>query len=286
MNSDSLIDRAGERVALQEALGSHSRVLVVGPPDSEVPAFADWIAMNSNIGSKLIRWDFERAPGIEGIDILRELANELPAATRFKEELSKVEDEFASGPKTHVSQVVGECAEAGHDQTFNAAVNIPTLVDYISLNLPRLANAFFRDVEAFSQNGHVVLLVSGICVGGDDPIPDPNLLNVILSSVWRLAEKCSPSRLCVVLAATVSSSSSFNPSGAYFQRNLGLVDVKDAVDVLIEHVDGLARSEANSVVLSGVKPGTRGLSYTQLRERMTYLALNRLELTLEGVVNA
>jgi hypothetical protein len=286
VNSGSLIDRAGERVVLQDALGSHSRVLVVGSPSSEVPAFADWIATNWAIGSKLIRWDFERAPGIEGINILRELADEMPAATRFKAELSAVEDEFTSTPLTHVSQVVGERAEAGNDQRFSAAVNVPTLADYIGRNLSRLAIAFFRDVEVLSEDGHVAILISGIRVGGDDPIPNPQLLDVILSSIWRLAETCSPNRLCVVLAATVSGSSNLDIRGTYLQCDLGIVGVKQAIDAFVEHVDGLEQSEAQAVVLSAVKPGTGGLTYTELRERMDYLALNRLELTAGGTVDA
>jgi len=286
MISDSLLDRTAERTAILEALHSHSRILVVGPPDSEVPAFADWMATECSGGSKPIRWDFDRAPGLEGIDILRELADELPAATQFRSELSAVEHEFTSAPLTHVSQVVGEHAEAGHDQTFSAEVNIPTLADYIGRNLSRLASAFFRDVEAASEDSHFLFVVSGIRVGGDDPVPHAHLLDVILSSFWRRAEKCSSNRLCVVLAATVCGSASLETAGHYHQCDLGLVGVIEAVDVFVENVTGLTRPEAQSAVLSSVTPGTGGLSYTQLRERMAYLALNRLELTLGDAVDA
>jgi hypothetical protein len=281
-----LIDRADKRDVLQDALGSYSRVLVLGPPASEVPVFADWIATTWAAKTRLICWDFERAPGIEGINILRELSDELPAATRFKDELSAIEGEFMSTPLTHVSQVVGEGAEAGNDQRFSAVVNVPNLADYIVRNLSRLAIAFFRDVEALSEGGHVAILVSGIRVGGDDPVPNPQLLEAILSSIWRLAEKCSPSRICVVLAATISGSSSLEIPGEYLRCDLGIVDVKQAIDAFVEHVDGLGQSEAQAVVLSAVKPGTSGLTYTELRERMACLALNRLELTLGGNVDA
>lgn len=285
MSPTSLLDRSAERASILDAWGSRSRIMVMGPPEAEVSPFAEWIASECAAGSRCIWWDFERAPGIEGIDILRELADELPDASKFKAEMSAVESEFSGAPQTHISQVVGDHADAGHDQTFTAEVNVPTLADYARRTLNRLAKAFFRDVETAAEEDHVLFLVSGIRIGGDDPTPSEDLLRVILSSVWRLAEKCRPDRLCVVVAATTVDTASLETAGQYLQCDLGLVGIEEAVEVFVERIPDLTLAEAQSVVLSAAVPGSGGLSYTALRERIAFLALNRLELTLGGAVD-
>jgi hypothetical protein len=286
VSANSLLDRSDERIALQRAIGLHSRVLVGGAPEAEVPAFADWVSSSFIKDTMLISWDFKRAAGIEGIDILSELAEKLPCSALFKEEHLAVKEEFYNTPQPLISQVVGEQAQAGNDQTFSAEINIPTLAEYIQRNLNRIAIAFFRDVEKASKDNHVTLLLSGICVGGEDPMPQPGLLQVFLSSIWRLAESCSPSELCVVLTATVASASKFEPPGCYFNRRLGLVGIDEAIEVLVSNIEGLTYAEAHSVVLSLVEPGSKGLSYKHLRERMTCLALNRLEPVYRDSKNA
>jgi hypothetical protein len=285
MESASLLDRVAQREFILGALGSHSRILVSGPPEAEVSPFAEWIASACAGESRCIWWDFERAPGVEGVDILREIAQLLPDANGFSLELSTVASEFRDAPQAHVTQVIGDHAQAGHDQAFSAEVNVPTLADYFGRNLNRLARALFRDIEDAAGQGHILFMVSGIRVGGEDPTPSEDLLNVILSTVWRLAENCAADRLCVVIAATTYGDASLKTAGYYLKCDLDLVEIEEATGVFVEAIAGLTPAEARSVVLSSAVPGSGGLTYTSLRERIAFLALNRLELTLGGAVD-
>lgn len=281
MQSATLHDRDPERVRFLDALSSNSRILVAGPPEAEVSWFVEWIVAKCAAGRTLIRWDFEKAPGVEGIDILKELADALPDASKFKAELSAVQSEFGLTPQTHVLQLVGEHAEAGHNQTFTAETNVPNLADYLRRNLHRLARAFFQDVRFAAEQQHVLFILSGIQVQADDPMPSEDLLDVMLSTIWRLAEKCSAKRLCVVLAATAVNKAALKFRGTFAECVLGLVAIENAVAAFEAAVPKLNHSEALAVVLSAAVPGTGGLTYTELRERIAYLALNRLESTLD-----
>jgi hypothetical protein len=251
-----------------------------------VSAFAEWVATECVPDSTCIWWDFDRAPGIEGIDILQDLADQLPAASAFSSELSAVKTEFGNGPMVHVVQEVGTCAEAGENQTFSAVANVPSLPDHIDRNLNRLARALFRDIRSASENGHVLVVISGVRVGCEDPVPCERMLKVILSTLWRLAENCSADGLCAVIAATIASADDLETPGLHYPCSLGLIDIEEAVNVFVQSIEGLSITEAQSAVLTVAEPGTGGISYTQLREGLARLELNRLELTLGGATDA
>lgn len=280
-----LLDRSAERAKVLQAFGSHSRILIAGPPEAEVSAFAEWVATECAPDSKCIWWDFDRTPGFEAVEILKEIANELPSADAFNTMLSTVEAEFNSAPQASINQEVGPYAEAGENQTFSAVVNLPNLADYIDRNLNRLAKALFLDIKSSGQNGRILLLISGIRAGCKDPVPCNRLMAVIRSTVWRLSENCSADELCVVLAATITRADDLETPGLYYSSALGLIGIEEAVDVFVDSIPGLLPAEAKSAVYTIAEPGTGGISYTALREGLARFELNRLELTLGGTAD-
>jgi hypothetical protein len=256
--------------------------MILGRPEADVAAFVSWMTADCAERRRCFLWDFEKAPGIEGVDILQELANKLPDPSQFRSELLAIDMEFNRTPRPVVSQVVGERATAGHDQTIYASITTPTLTSYRIENLVRLACAFFRDLETASQGEPILLLISGIRVGCDEPVPSKKLLDVLMSSVWRLAESCAPERICVSIAATSGDPAELRSAGSHFVCQLGLIAQDDAVEAMIEVIADLPRPEAKAVVDSVADEGTRRVSYVELQRHITKLKANRIEPSAKG----
>lgn len=272
-----LHDRSGERGRISSAIGTHPRLLICGPDDAGVSDFSTWFVRKySTEDYRLLHWDFEQAPGMEGIDILRDLAGQLPNSLRFTEAYESMKAEFAHAPTIHACQVIGERASAGRDQTITTELKTPSFPDHVQRNLNRLARALFEDFKHASEHQRMLLVFSGIQISGDNPTPTRPLLNVIISSMWRLAEHCSPAQLCVVLAVE-SNVNELSDLGQYFRCILGPVTLDEACEAMIEKIPRFSDKEATAVLHSVVKPGSTGIAYRDLRDRIAILALHRLE---------
>ena len=258
--------------------------MILGGPESDVSAFASWMAVDCGADRRRLLWDFDKAPGVEGVDILRELAEDLADPSQFKHELLIIDGEFYKSPSAVVSQIVGQGAKAGGNQKFIASNKTATLTTYRIENLGRLACAFFKDLETASQREPILLLISGIRVGCDEPVPSKKLLDVLMSSVWRLAEFCAPERICVAIAATQSDPADLRSPGRHLACELGLIAQDDAVEAIVERVEGLSRDAALAVVHSIAEEGTRRVSYAELQQKTAKLKANRIERQVPGGV--
>jgi hypothetical protein len=278
----AVLDRGDECARVLDAIGSHSRILISGDLESGVPEFASWLAVRSAEGRKVILWDFETAPGVEGIDILGELKKSLPSYSHIDEEYEKVKAEYFEAPFIQASQSVAEQASAGHDQTITAEMIVPTWPSHLVMSLHRLAMALFEDIKSAYEQQPILLMFSGVTLGSDNPVPTERVLNMIKSSVWRLAKTCPPDKLCVVLAATVMSPGALGKLEPCFQCPLGRISHTEAAASLSERVPDLSCSEATAI-LQSMSPIAEGVQYTELQKRVLNLQVNRLE--PEGQVN-
>jgi hypothetical protein len=272
----SLLDREGECEAVLDAVVSHSRVLIHGSTEAGVPDFASWLAVQSFENCRLIPWDFESAPGLGGIDILRNLKRFLPESPNFDNELAAVTSEFSSMPDIQVVQSVAEQASAGGDQTIAAEIHLPNLNSYVRANINRLADATFNDIRIACEAEQIFLLFYGIRIGGNNPLPIEDLLNLLKSSMWRLAGECSPDRLCVAFAMTVDTPRTPDMQDPYFDCHLGPIASPEAMRILTKFVPGITSSQASAVIGSMAASG-RGVEYHDLQKGVGNLLLSRLE---------
>jgi hypothetical protein len=278
----SLLDRRREQARILLALGSHSRLMVLGGPESNVSAFASWMAVDFAVDRKRLLWDFEKAQSYEGVAILRELADGLADSSQFQRELATVDAEFYKSPRTVVSQTVGRGARAGGNQNFSASNTAATLTTYRIDNLDRLACAFFRDLETASEREPILLLITGIRVGFDDPLPSKKLLDILMSSVWRRAEYCAPERICVAIAATYIGQADLRSPGRHLAFELGPIAREDAAHALVEAIDGLSPESALDIVNSHADIGTRSVTYAELQKIAFTFKANQMEPGLLG----
>jgi hypothetical protein len=272
-----VLDRRNERLKVVKAIGWYPRVLVYGAAESCVRDFATWVEEQYKETRLVISWDFESAPGVEGIDILRDLARKLPHCSEFESEYRLVVEEFAASPPIVASQNVGGKAKAQGDQAFTATINVPGLTDHVRRNLYRLAEALFKDICVGCENDPRLVLLYGVIADASGFTPTLELLNVFISSFWRLSLQMKPKELCVVLAATTPGPRYLGIVKPYFPCALGKVRKEDIVDVFVEEVPGLTKENGTILCQAFVPPDAFGLDYSELRDRVTCLMLNRLE---------